>query len=73
MSVKYAVLNDGKLVIERWVGEISHAELIEHEKQQLNDTSIAQRAVVLADARQPVFPETTSINIHELTDLHSNP
>ncbi len=73
MSVKYAVLNDGKLVIERWVGEISHAELIEHEKQQLNDTSIAQRAVVLADARQAVFPETTSINIHELTDLHSNP
>ncbi len=73
MSVKYAVLNDGKLVIERWVGEISHAELIEHEKQQLNDSSIAQRAVVLADARQAVFPETTSINIHELIDLHSNP
>jgi len=73
MSVKYAVLDDGKLVIERWVGEISHAELIEHEKQQLNDTSIAQRAVVLADARQAEFPQTTSINIHELTDLHSNP
>ncbi len=39
MPGKYVVLDNDKLVIERLVGEISHAELIEHKKQQLNDTS----------------------------------
>jgi hypothetical protein len=33
-------LDNGKLVIERLVGEISHAKLIEHKKQQLNNTSL---------------------------------
>ncbi len=33
-------MDNGKLVIERLVGEISHAKLIEHKKQQLNNTSL---------------------------------
>ncbi len=40
MPGKYVVLDNGKLVIERLVGEISHAELIERKKQQLNDISL---------------------------------
>lgn len=30
MPDKYVVLNNGKLVIERWKGDISHLELFEH-------------------------------------------
>jgi hypothetical protein len=73
MPVKYIVLNKGKLVIERWVGTISHAELIEHERNQLNDTSIARGAIALADARQALFPETTLDGIRELAELHTKP
>jgi len=40
MPGKYVILDNGKLIIERWVGEITYAELIEHKKQQLNDTSL---------------------------------
>jgi hypothetical protein len=40
MPGKYVVLDNGELVIERLVGEISHAELIELKKQQLNDISL---------------------------------
>ena len=70
MPVKYIAVDDGNLVIERWIGRISHAELLEHERQQLHDRSIKQGARVLVDARDASFPETTADILHEVTDLY---
>ncbi len=70
MPVKYVVVDNGNLVIERWMGKISHAELLEHERQQLGDRSIKRGAKVLVDARKASFPETTLDGLHELTDLY---
>lgn len=70
MPVDYLVLNNGKLVVERWVGEISHAQLLQHEKKQLNDATIAKGAVVLVDANQARFSETALDMVRELSDLY---
>jgi len=71
MPVKYIVVDNGNLVIERWQGKISHTELLEHERKQLKDTSIKLRSKGLVDARDASFPETTLNLIHELTDLYT--
>ncbi len=71
MPVDYIVLPEGTLVIERWTGFISHAELIEHEKQQLNDKAIAPGAAILVDAEQARFSETSLEKVHELSDLYA--
>ena len=70
MPARYVVVNDGKLVIERWVGRVRHAEFVEHERQKLQDTSIARDAKALIDARAAEFPETTPERVHEVADLH---
>ncbi len=70
MPVKYIVVDKGNLVIERWMGKISHTELLEHERQQLGDRSVKRGARVLVDARKASFPETTLDGLHELTDLY---
>ena len=70
MTAKYVVVDDGRLVIERWVGMITHAEFVSHVKQKLQDESIAFGAKVLADVRAAEFPETTLDLIHEIADLY---
>jgi len=72
MAVRYIVLDGGRVVIEKWAGKVSHAELINHEKEQLNDQSIAPGAIAIADGRQAVF-QTTLDRVHELTDVHADP
>lgn len=69
MPVNYLVVNDGHVVIERWVGSISHEELVSHERKQLQDTSISPGAIVLADCRKVIF-ETTPDKVFEMTDNH---
>ena len=68
MPNTYRVHDDGSIVLERWTGTITHAELIEHEKAQSADPAIREGAVVLADCTGASF-ESTSENIHELTDV----
>jgi hypothetical protein len=70
MPVKYIVVDNGNLVIERWVGTVSHAELLEHERQHLDDRSIKRGAKVLVDARDASFPETTADGFREVADLY---
>ncbi len=72
MAVRYIVLDGGRVVIEKWAGKVSHAELINHEKEQLNDQSIAPGAIAIADGRQAVF-QTTLDRVHELADVHADP
>jgi hypothetical protein len=71
MPVKYIVVDNGNLVIERWEGKISHAELVEHERRHFQDSSIKRRARVLVDARDASFPETTADGFREVTELYA--
>jgi hypothetical protein len=73
MPVKYIVLDNGNFYIEVWVGEISHYELIDHEKKLLNDTSISKGASGLVEARTATFSETALDMIYELSDVHGDP
>jgi len=73
MPVKYVVIKDGRLVIERWVGTISHAEAVAHTKARFQDSAIVRDAKALVDARAAVFPETSVDLIHEVSDLHGHP
>jgi len=70
MPVDYVIARNGSLVVELWTGSISHRELIDHEREQLQDSGIGPGALVLVDARQAAFPETTFDLMHELSDLH---
>jgi hypothetical protein len=70
MPVTYAVVNRGRLVIEKWTGIITHNELISHEKEQLEDSSISSGACVLSDCRDAVF-ETPFNRISEISNHHN--
>ncbi|MBI3808200.1 MAG: hypothetical protein HY281_11930 [Nitrospirae bacterium] len=69
MPVEYVVLNQGALVVELWMGTISHDEVLAHERRHLSDSSIARGASVLVDAAGASF-ETVPEAVHEVTDLY---
>ena len=73
MPVTYAIVDDGRLVIERWVGTIAQAEFLSHERGKLQDTSIVSGAKVLADARTAEFSETTTDLIEQVAGLYDHP
>jgi hypothetical protein len=68
--VKYLTANDGQLVVERWVGAISRAELLSHGKRQREDAAIAPGVKVLVDARLAEFPEADFELAREMSDLN---
>lgn len=70
MPVRYLTANDGQLVVERWVGAISRAELVSHGKRQHEDGAIAPGAKVFVDARLAEFPEASFDLARELWDLN---
>lgn len=69
MPNAYVVVADGKLVLERWTGTVTHEELIAHERAQIQDPAIKPGAVMLVDATLAHF-ETPLEAVHELSDLH---
>lgn len=71
MPNAYVVLQQGRMVIEKWVGTISHEELISHEADQLNDASIKSGAVCLTDARDAAFLSPPE-RIHEMFEPQIN-
>lgn len=71
MPLKYVVISDGKLVVERWVGVVGHAELVAHERKKLQDEAIAPGARVLTNAQAATLPETTLDSVHELADVYA--
>jgi hypothetical protein len=72
MSLKYVVIGDGKLVVERWVGAVGHDELVAHERRKLQDESIAPGARVLTDAQGATLSETTLDRVQELADVYAD-
>ena len=73
MSISYALFSGGSLLIARYVGIISHSELLSRSKQLLQDTSISPDAQGLADVRQAIFTETDPERVRELTELYADP
>lgn len=69
MPNAYVVSDNGKVVLERWVGTVTHEELLAHERAQLLDPAIKPGAVMLVDATLARF-ETPLEAVHELTDLY---
>jgi hypothetical protein len=69
MPNRYGVFDQGALVLEHWAGVVTHDELMAHEINQLQDTTISYGASVLVDATRASF-ETDADRIHELVDLH---
>lgn len=69
MPNNYAVLNDGSVVVELWIGQVTHEELLAHERRHLSDSSIKTGASVLVDAERAHFG-TTIDEIKEIADLY---
>ena len=51
MPCKYAVLQEGRMIVEQWVGTLDYETLIEHKTQQRLDPRIKAPASVLSDCR----------------------
>lgn len=69
MPNTYAVLNGGNAVVEFWTGQVTHDELLAHERRHLSDPSVKPGAAVLVDAERAHFG-TTSDEVKELADLY---
>ena len=69
MYNNYAVLNEGSVVVEFWTGQVTHDELLAHERRHLGDPSVKPGAAVLVDAERAHFG-TTVDEVKELADLY---
>ncbi len=69
MSNIYVVLNGGSAVVEFWKGQVTHDELLAHERRHLSDPSIKTGAAVLVDAERAHFG-TTVEEIKEVVALY---
>lgn len=71
MPNAYVVLKQGRMVIEKWAGTISHEELISHEADQFHDASIKSGFACLTDARDASF-QSPPEKIHEIFEPQTN-
>lgn len=65
----YVVLNSGSAVVEFWRGQVTHDELLAHERRHLSDLSVKPGAAVLVDAERAHFG-TTVEQIKEIVALY---
>lgn len=70
MPHSYVVLNHGHVVVEFWIGQVTHDELLVHEQRHLSDPSIKADAAVLVDAERAQFG-TTIDEIKDIVALYS--
>lgn len=71
MPNNYVVLNDGRVVVEFWTGQVTHDELLAHEQRHLSDPSIQAGASVLVDAERAQFGSTVE-EVKEVADLYGH-
>jgi hypothetical protein len=73
MPCKYAVLQEGRMIVEQWVGALGYTDLVEHKTRQRSDPAIKPPASVLSDctlANVQISPEA----IDQLSALeHDHP
>ncbi len=73
MAVDYIVAREGTLVVEKWVGAISHTEMIAVKLRQFEDPHIAPGARVLSDCTRAISFETSFDRVGELAAMHGEP
>ena len=71
MPCKYVVLNQGHVVVERWIGALGFDALIAHKEQQRRDPAIRSPASVLSDCRLATV-EISPDAIDELSALEGD-
>lgn len=69
MPHNYVVVNSGSVVVEFWTGQVTHNQLLAHERLHLSDPSVKPGAAVLVDAERAHFG-TTIDEVKELADLY---
>ncbi len=73
MPGKYVVVDGGRLVIEKWVGKTSCAEIMAYEKHRAQDASIADGAKLFSDARAGEFTKTSDEFMQKVFALREGP
>jgi hypothetical protein len=66
MPVKYSVLNDGALIVERWEGSLDREGLLSRALERCEDGRIRPGAVLFADYRAARLGEVTLAALEEL-------
>ena len=72
MPVKYLILENGYLVLERWTGNVTHQELLTHKMLLAEEPGIEQGASVLSDCSNARF-ETEAERVQEISAVDSHP
>lgn len=70
MPGQYVVLDNGRLVLEKWTGDVSHADILQLDRRVLRDKRIMARASVLVDATTARF-ETPPEKIREIAAVQT--
>jgi hypothetical protein len=70
LPCRYAVLEGGRWVVERWSGDVDAAEIVAHEESQVADPRITAGAVGLADLRHARFPGQRPYDLTGLARAH---
>jgi hypothetical protein len=71
MPVRYSVVNDGSLIVERWTGAITRAELLEQARALAREDRVKPGAVKFADFRPARLGEVRLEDIEELDEAHA--
>ncbi|NVK38315.1 MAG: hypothetical protein HWE18_10345 [Gammaproteobacteria bacterium] len=58
MASEYGVFNQGSVVLEYWLGEVTLDEMLQHELIQNQDALIHNQSIVVVDCRDAVFQLT---------------
>lgn len=70
MPCRYAVLEGGRWVVERWSGEVDAAAIVAHEEEQVLDPRIVAGAAGIADLRPASFPGPHPYDLSGLIEAH---
>jgi hypothetical protein len=70
LTCRYAVLDGGRWVVERWSGDVVAEEIVAHEEAQVADPRIAPGAAGLADLRPARFAGPRPYDLSGLVLAH---
>ena len=70
MPCRYAVLEGGRWVVERWSGDVDAADIVAHEEEQILEPRIAPGAAGVADLRPARFPGPHPYDLSGLVAAH---
>jgi hypothetical protein len=72
MIDNYTILNNGKLVVESWYGEIPHETIVLQQRTKLEDPLLSENSLLIADLRHAKMPQTNIDNISQIVKQHAD-